>query len=162
MSPSKVRVDPRSIREIAQLCGSTIPMRFLVVSPSVRDLSPCAKHLFFAAKAAIVLAEAQGRARKACSTNWSANARPIGMGCWSRSTWTAQRGLITALGPWQPPRGSSNGQASLPVRHRSSAERRWVKSHRASALAALTRSTPSSRLPPRKTPRIPELHTDEA
>jgi hypothetical protein len=37
-------------------------MRSLVASRLVRDLLLCAKHLFFAAKAAIVLAEAQGRA----------------------------------------------------------------------------------------------------
>jgi hypothetical protein len=34
--------------------------RFLVASSHVRDLFLCAKHLFFAAMAAIVLAEAQG------------------------------------------------------------------------------------------------------
>jgi hypothetical protein len=37
-------------------------LRFLVASRPVRDLFLGAKHLFFAGKAAIVLAEAQGRA----------------------------------------------------------------------------------------------------
>ncbi len=41
---------------------SSLVSRFLVASPPVRDLLLCAKHLFFAAMAAIVLAEAQGRA----------------------------------------------------------------------------------------------------
>ena len=70
-------------------------------------------------------------------------------------------GMGAGGGPWEP-RGRSNGQSSLLVRHRSGAERRWVEAHQAAALAALTRSTPSSRRPPRKTPRIPELHTGES
>ena len=71
-------------------------------------------------------------------------------------------GLITALGALGAAEREVEWASFSLVRHRSSAERRWVKAHRASALAALTRSTPSSRLPPRKTPRIPELHTDES
>ena len=40
----------------------TIHMCFLVASPPARDLLLCAKHLFVAAMATIVLAEALGRA----------------------------------------------------------------------------------------------------
>src|SRR6266478_5590567 len=46
-------------------------------------------------------------------------------------------GLITALGPWEPPRGRSNGQPSLLVRHRSSAEGRWVEAYRQTALGSV-------------------------
>jgi hypothetical protein len=42
---------------------------FLVAWSPVRDLLGCAKYLFVAAMVAIVLAEAQGRAMKACSAN---------------------------------------------------------------------------------------------
>jgi len=63
-------------------------------------------------------------------------ARPIGMGGWRPST---SAGAITALGPWEPPRGRSNGQSSLLVRHRGSAQRRWVEAHQAWALGTFDR-----------------------
>ena len=48
-----------------------------------------------------------------------------------------QRGLITVLrGPWKR-EGRSNGQPSLLVRHRSSAERRWVEAYRQTALGSV-------------------------
>jgi hypothetical protein len=53
---------------------------------------------------------------KACSANrFSLDARPKG---WGAGGGPPLRGLITVLGPWEPPRGRSNGQPCLLVRHR--------------------------------------------
>ncbi len=61
------------------------------------------------------------------------DARAIGMGAGGGP----QRGLITVLrGPWKR-EGRSNGQPSLLVRHRSSAERRWVEAYRQTALGSV-------------------------
>ena len=90
----------------------------LVALPSARDLLDFAEHLFVAAMVQL-----------SCLANWSAVHGPSGWG-WPRST---ARALITALGPWEPPRGRSNGQFSLLNRDRSGAQRRWVEAHQASA-----------------------------
>jgi DNA-binding CsgD family transcriptional regulator len=90
-----------------------VPARVERVFPAgpVRDLSLCAKHLFFAARAAIVRADAQGRGMKACSANkFSLGARPFGIGAWAAVHLSGGKSRLR--GPLKPG-GRSNGQPSL-------------------------------------------------
>jgi hypothetical protein len=122
--------------------AAALDSRCLVALSPTQGLLDYAKHLLVAAMPG----------RGARISNGSANRFSLMRG---PSGW----GLAAVLGNRE---GDRTGQSSLLVRHRSGAERRWVEAHQAAALAALTQSTPSSRRPPRKTPRIPELHTDES
>ena len=63
---------------------------------------------------------------KACSTHWSADARPIGMGAGGRPP---QRGQITVLRAFGGREGGRMGNLLFWLGIGGSAERRWVEAH---------------------------------